>query len=222
MTLMTSVGSLLGKVLGLLTGSSGDPRSEFEKHVASLEEGLRGVKLQMAKAIQQERTLGARLAEFEYLAEQCAKQAVEFLQNGREEAARTSLRQKKTHLQNAAVLRPEVDEQRKTVRLLTESFEVLESRLAEARTQLELQSGRQRRADTKLAVSGILEATNRSMERCENPAALPDGTVRRVALADATLDTERARLGDSLGLTSLEEAVDAELVSLKEEIRRGG
>jgi phage shock protein A len=222
MNLWISVGMLMGKVLGWLTGSDADSRSEFEKHVASLEEGRRGVKLQMARAIQQEQMLRARLAEFEFLAEQCARQAMEFLQSGREEAARTALRQKRTHLQNAAALRPELEEQHKTVRMLTESLEILESRLAEARCQLELTQGRQRRADTKLAVSGILEATNRTVERCESPVALPDGAVRRAALADATLDSERARLADALRLASFEEAVDAELVSLKEEIRRAG
>ncbi len=219
-----NVREMLGKVVGglwnWLANRGRNPGSDLEKHIASLEEGQRGVKMQLAKAIQQERSLAVRLAQFEQLAEQCTQEAMTFLTQGKEEAARTCLRQKKTHLHNAATLRPELEEQRKTVRLLQDSFQVLEGRLAEARIQVEVAAGRQRRADTKLALSGILEETTRSVESCDERLALPDGTVHREAMADAALASERLQLGDSLKLVSQEEEVDAELAQLKDEVRR--
>lgn len=193
--------------------------NDLEKHISSLEGGLQGLKLQLAKAIQQERGLAARLAEFEELAEACASRALAGLEGGQDESAREALRQKKSHRQNAEAVRPELAEQRKTVQLLQASFRILEARLEEARVQFDLLGSRRQRAEVKLNVSGILEIANQGIDQCNAPGASIEGTVKREVIANATLQLESSNLGDALGLASQEQSVEEELLELKGKIR---
>ena len=197
----------------------GKPENDLEKHVSSLEEGIKGLKLQLAKAIQQEKCLSTRLSEFELLVEECGSTAVACLEQGREEPARDALRKKRAHRQNAEAVGAELAEQRKTVKLLEERHRILETQLEEAKTQFDLLRCRQKRTEVKLQASEILESAHQGIDRCNDSYAIPVSAVKREILANAALNTESANLSETLGLLSCEQSIDEELASLKNRLK---
>jgi phage shock protein A len=192
-----------------------DPEKMLKQIVEELNQDLLQVKTQVASAIATEKQLYTKYQQFQTEAENWAKKAEMAVDKGADDLAREALQRKVTTQQTADGFRNQWEEQKKSVAVLKDNLNKLESKISEAQTKKDLLIARSRRADAEKRIQQTLSKSGQSsalgaFERME--AKVLDKESTAAAYGELAGDTLESRF-EALGTGTA--AVEDELAQLK-------
>ncbi len=194
------------------------PEKILDQLIADMNENLREVKLQVTRALKDEKILARKQEDNEKLAADYEAKAIKALEASDEELAREALRRKKTYEDIGAALAREVKEQQEQVELLRTSLKALELKIDEAKNKRHVLLARQKRAEARLDLSTSVTEANKTADLFETFERMADKILSTEAMASASLDMEKASLDDKFALLDKRASVDLELSALKKKL----
>jgi len=192
-----------------------DPEKMHKQIVEELNQDLLQVKTQVASAIATEKQLYTKYQQFQTESDNWAKKAEMAVDKGADDLAREALQRKVTTQQTADGFRNQWEEQKKSVAVLKDNLNKLESKISEAQTKKDLLIARSRRADAEKRIQQTLSKSGQSsalgaFERME--AKVLDKESTAAAYGELAGDTLESRF-EALGTGTA--AVEDELAQLK-------
>jgi phage shock protein A len=192
-----------------------DPEKMLKQIVEELNQDLLQVKTQVASAIATEKQLYTKYQQHQSEADKWAQKAELAVDKGADDLAREALQRKVTSQQTADGFRAQWEEQKKSVTLLKDNLNKLESKISEAQTKKDLLVARARRADAEQRIQQTLSKSGTStamgaFERME--AKVLDKESQAAAYGELAGDTLESKF-EALGTGSA--AVEDELAALK-------
>jgi phage shock protein A len=215
MALFDRIARLFKSNVNDMIDKSEDPEKMLKQIVEELNEDLLQVKTQVASAIATEKQLYTKYQQFQSEAEKWAQKAEVAVDKGADDLAREALQRKVTTQQTADGFRNQWEEQKKSVAVLKDNLNKLESKISEAQTKKDLLIARSRRADAEKRIQQTLSKSGQSsalgaFERME--AKVLDNESQAAAYGELNTDSLESRF-EALGTGSA--AVDDELAQLK-------
>ncbi len=191
-----------------------DPAKLMDQMVREMQENLREAKIQVAKAIADEKKLHHQLKQNEVQSKNWESKAMLALKKGDERLAKEALKQKKTYDNLSGSVRGQWEEQNTLSSKLKDNLRALESKIDEARRKKEILIARQKRAEAQKKIHEVMTGLN------DNSAfATFDRMEQRVmeieAQADAAVELEVDSLDDQFKALESSSEVDDELAALK-------
>ncbi|GAK54833.1 phage shock protein A, PspA [Candidatus Vecturithrix granuli] len=191
-----------------------DPQKMMEQMIREMHEQLRDAKIQVAKAIADEKRLQYQLKQNETQAQNWESKAMLALKKGDENLAKEALKQKKTYDGLAESIRPQWEQQNNMSSKLKDSLRALESKIDEARRKKEILVARQKRAEAQKKVHEVMSGLNdrgafAKFDRMEQKV------MEIEAQADAAVELEISSLDDQFKALEASSDVDDELAALK-------
>ncbi len=191
-----------------------DPAKLMDQMVREMQENLREAKIQVAKAIADEKRLHHQLKQNEVQSKNWESKAMLALKRGDERLAKEALKQKKTYDNLSGSVRGQWEEQNNLSSKLKDNLRALESKIDEARRKKEILIARQKRAEAQKKIHDVMTGLN------DNSAfATFDRMEQRVmeieAQADAAVELEVASLDDQFKALEASSEVEDELAALK-------
>ncbi len=191
-----------------------DPQKMMDQMIREMQEQLRDAKIQVAKAIADEKRLQHQLKQNETQSQNWESKAVLALKKGDERLAKEALKQKKTYDGLTESLRPQWEQQNDLSSKLKDSLRALESKIDEARRKKEILVARQKRAEAQKKVHEVMSGLNdrsafATFDRMEQKV------MEIEAQADAAVELEMTSLDDQFKALEAGSDVDDELAALK-------
>lgn len=191
-----------------------DPAKMMDQMVREMQEQLREAKIQVAKAIADEKKLHHQLKQNQVQSKNWESKAMLALKKGNEGLAKEALKQKKTYDGLASSVQGQWEEQNTLSSKLKDNLRALESKIDEARRKKEILIARQKRAEAQKKIHEVMSGLN------DNSAfATFDRMEQRVmeieAQADAAVELEIESLDDKFRALESGSDVDDELAALK-------
>lgn len=192
-----------------------DPQKLLDQSLQDMEENLRRAKVDLARAIADEKRLNKQLESNTSQAEQWQAKAVLAVKSGNDELAREALKRKQSYDALVKDFEGHWKSQKDAVDALKESLRVLQNKIEEAKRKRNLLVSRQQRALLQQKVHEAIQSAS---------ALDPSSTLSKMEEKISTLEAESAAL-ESLENDSLEErfksleassGVENELAALKE------
>ncbi|MBD3308239.1 PspA/IM30 family protein [candidate division KSB3 bacterium] len=191
-----------------------DPATMMDQMVREMQEQLREAKIQVAKAIADEKKLHHQLKQNEMQAKNWESKAVLALKKGDERLAKEALKQKKTYDNLASSVQTQWEEQNALSSKLKDNLRALESKIDEARRKKEILIARQKRAEAQKKIHDVMSGLNDT-----SAFATFDRMEQKVleieAQADAAVELEVESLDDQFKALESSSEVDDELAALK-------
>lgn len=215
MALFDRIARLFKSNVNDMIDKSEDPEKMLKQIVEELNEDLLQVKTQVASAIATEKQLYTKYQQFQTESDNWAKKAEMAVDKGADDLAREALQRKVTTQQTADGFRNQWEEQKKSVAVLKDNLNKLESKISEAQTKKDLLIARSRRADAEKRIQQTLSKSGQSsalgaFERME--AKVLDKESTAAAYGELAGDTLESRF-EALGTGTA--AVEDELAQLK-------
>ncbi|PID59041.1 hypothetical protein CSB45_01110 [candidate division KSB3 bacterium] len=190
-----------------------DPAKLMDQMVREMREQLREAKIQVARAIADEKKLHHQLRQNQVQSKNWESKAMLALKQGDEGLAKEALKQKKTYDGLAASVQGQWEEQNTLSSKLKDNLRALESKIDEARRKKEILLARQKRAEAQKKIHEVMSGLND-----KSAFATFDRMEQRVleieAQSDAAVELEVESLDDRF--KALESSsVDDELAALK-------
>jgi phage shock protein A len=215
MSIFDRIGRLFKSNVNDMIDKAEDPEKMLKQIIEELNQNLLQVKQQVASAIATEKTLYTRYQQFQSEAEKWQRNAELAVDKGDDDLAREALQRKATTQQTADGFRGQWEEQKKSVAVLKDSLNKLESKISEAQTKKDLLIARHRRANAEERIQKTLTAagSNSAMGAFERMEAKvlekESSTAAYGELAGDSLENRFAALGSG------EPAVEDALAQLK-------
>jgi phage shock protein A len=191
-----------------------DPGKLMEQMVREMQENLREAKIQVAKAIADEKKLHHQLKQNEMQSKNWESKAMLALKKGDERLAKEALKQKKTYDNLASSVKGQWEEQNTLSSKLKDNLRALESKIDEARRKKEILIARQKRAEAQKKIHEVMTGMNDT-----SAFATFDRMEQKVmeieAHADAAVELEMETLDDQFRALESGSDVDDELAALK-------
>ncbi len=196
-----------------LIDKSEDPAKLMDQMVREMQDQLREAKIQVAKAIADEKRLHQQLQQNELQGKNWESKAMLALKKGEENLAREALKQKKSYDGLAESVRGQWQEQNNLSSKLKDNLRALEAKIDEARRKKDILIARQKRAEAQKKIHEVMTGLNDT-----SAFATFDRMEQKVmeieAQADAAVELEVQSLDDQF--KALEGAnVDDELAAMK-------
>jgi phage shock protein A len=191
-----------------------DPAKMMDQMVREMQENLREAKIQVAKAIADEKKLHHQLKQNEVQAKNWESKAMLALKKGDERLAREALKQKKTYDNLSGSVRGQWEEQNTLSSKLKDNLRALESKIDEARRKKEILIARQKRAEAQKKIHDVMSGLSdnsafATFERMEQKVMEVE------AQADAAVELQMDSLDDQFRALEAGSDVDDELAALK-------
>lgn len=191
-----------------------DPAKLMDQMVREMQENLREAKIQVAKAIADEKKLHHQLKQNEVQAKNWESKAMLALKKGDERLAREALKQKKTYDNLSSSVRGQWEEQNGLSSKLKDNLRALESKIDEARRKKEILIARQKRAEAQKKIHDVMSGLSdnsafATFERMEQKVMEVE------AQADAAVELQMDSLDDQFRALEAGSEVDDELAALK-------
>lgn len=191
-----------------------DPAKMMDQMIREMHEQLREAKIEVAKAIADEKRLQQQIKQNEAQSKNWESKAMLALKKGEEELAKEALKQKKTYDQMISSVQPQWEKQKQMSTQLKDSLRALESKIEEARRKKEILIARQKRAEAQQKVQEVMSGLND-----RSAFATFDRMEQRVmdieAEADAAVELEMDSLDDQFKELEAGAGVDDDLAALK-------
>jgi phage shock protein A len=191
-----------------------DPAKMMDQMVREMQENLREAKIQVAKAIADEKKLHHQLKQNEMQSKNWESKAMLALKKGDENLAKEALKQKKTYDNLSNSVRGQWEEQNGLSSKLKDNLRALESKIDEARRKKEILIARQKRAEAQKKIHEVMTGLNDT-----SAFATFDRMEQKVmeieAQADAAVELEMDSLDDQFRALEAGSDVDDELAALK-------
>jgi phage shock protein A len=191
-----------------------DPAKMMDQMIREMQENLREAKIQVAKAIADEKKLHHQLKQNETQSKNWESKAMLALKKGDERLAKEALKQKKSYDSLTGSIRPQWEQQEALSSKLKDSLRALESKIDEARRKKEILIARQKRAEAQKKIHDVMTGLNdrsafATFDRMEQKV------VEIEAQADAAVELEVESLDDQFKALEAGSDVDDELAALK-------
>ena len=191
-----------------------DPAKMMDQMLREMQEKLREAKIEVAKAIADEKRLHQQLKQNEIQSKNWESKAMLALKKGDERLAKEALKQKKTYDGLAISIRPQWEQQESLSSKLKDSLRALESKIDEARRKKEILIARQKRAEAQKKIHDVMTGLNdrsafSTFDRMEQKV------MEIEAQADAAVELEMESLDDQFKALEAGSDVDDELAALK-------
>jgi phage shock protein A len=204
-----------------LISKAEDPAKMLDQIILEMQEQLREAKIQVAKAIADEKRLKQQLDQNMAQAQNWESKAVLALQKGDEELAREALKRKKSYADIAMSIEPQWKDQSEVVNKLKESLRALEAKIDEARRKKEVLIARQKRAEAQKKIQEVMIGMS-DTSAFDNFARMERKVEEMEAQAAAAVELSTNTLEDKFKALESDAGVDAELEALKAKLALKG
>ncbi len=191
-----------------------DPGKLMDQMIREMQENLREAKIEVAKAIADEKRLHHQLKQNDSQSKNWESKAMLALKKGDERLAKEALKQKKTYDGLSSSLRPQWEQQESMSSKLKDNLRALESKIDEARRKKDILLARQKRAEAQKRIHDVMTGMND-----KSAFATFDRMEQKVmeieAQADAAVELEMDSLDDQFRALESGSEVDDELAALK-------
>lgn len=191
-----------------------DPAKMMDQMIRDMQEQLREAKIEVAKAIADEKRLQQQLKQNQSQSKNWESKAMLALKKGDERLATEALKQKKTYDQLATSIQPQWEQQNSLSGKLKDSLRALESKIDEARRKKEILIARQKRAEAQQKIHDVMTGLN-DRSAFANFDRMEKKVMEIEAQADAAVELETASLDDEFKALEAGSGVDDELAALK-------
>jgi len=191
-----------------------DPAKMMDQMIRDMQEQLREAKIEVAKAIADEKRLQQQLKQNQAQSKNWESKAMLALQKGDERLATEALKQKKTYDGLATSIQPQWEQQNDLSGKLKDSLRALESKIDEARRKKEILIARQKRAEAQQKIHDVMTGLN-DRSAFANFDRMEKKVMEIEAQADAAVELETASLDDEFKALEAGSGVDDELAALK-------
>ncbi len=191
-----------------------DPAKLMDQMIREMHENLREAKIEVAKAIADEKKLHHQLKRNDMQAQNWESKAMLALKKGDERLAKEALKQKKTYDGLSNSIRPQWEQQESMSSKLKDNLRALESKIDEARRKKDILIARQKRAEAQKRIHEVMTGLNdrsafATFDRMEQKV------MEIEAQADAAVELEVESLDDQFKALEAGSDVDDELAALK-------
>ncbi len=204
-----------------LISKAEDPAKMLDQIILEMQEQLRDAKIQVAKAIADEKRLKQQLDQNLAQAQNWESKAVLALQKGDEELAREALKRKKSYADIVTTLEPQWKDQNEVVNKLKESLRALEAKIDEARRKKEVLIARQKRAEAQKKIQEVMIGMS-DTSAFDNFARMERKVEEMEAQAAAAVELSTNTLEDKFKALESDAGVEAELEALKAKLALKG
>jgi phage shock protein A len=214
MAIFGRISDILKSNVNELIDKAEDPAKMMDQMIREMQEQLREAKIEVAKAIADEKRLQQQLKNNQAQGKNWESKAMLALKKGDERLATEALKQKKTYDQLAGSIQPQWEQQYQLSSKLKDSLRALESKIEEARRKKEILIARQKRAEAQKKIHDVMTGLND-----RSAFATFDRMEKKVmeieAQADAAVELEMTSLDDEFKALEAGAGVEDELAALK-------
>lgn len=208
------VSDILKANVNELIDKAEDPAKMMDQMIREMHESLREAKIEVARAIADEKRLQQQLKQNQSQSKNWESKAMLALKKGDERLATEALKQKKTYDQLVTSIQPQWEQQNTLSSKLKDSLRALESKIDEARRKKEILIARQKRAEAQKKIHDVMSGMNdrsafATFDRMEQKV------MEIEAQADAAVELEMESLDDQFKALEAGSEVDDELAALK-------
>jgi len=191
-----------------------DPEKMMDQMIREMQEQLREAKIEVAKAIADEKRMEQQLKQNHVQVQSWESKAMLALKKGDENLATEALKQKKSYDQLVTSIQPQWEQQNQLSSKLKDSLRALESKIDEARRKKDILGARQKRAEAQKKIQEVMTGlSDRSafatFDRMEKKVMEVE------AQADAAVELESVSLDDQFKALEAGSDVQDELAALK-------
>jgi phage shock protein A len=204
-----------------LINKAEDPAKMLDQIIAEMQENLRDAKIQVAKAIADEKRLKQQLDQNTSQVQSWESKAVLALQKGDEELAKEALKRKKSYADIATTIEPQWKDQSNIANKLKDSLRALESKIDEARRKKEVLIARQKRAEAQKKIQEVMTGMS-DTSAFDNFARMERKVEEIEAQAAAAVEIESNTMEDKFKALEASADVDDELQALKAKLALKG
>lgn len=191
-----------------------DPAKMMDQMIRDMQEQLREAKIEVAKAIADEKRLQQQLKQNQAQSKNWESKAMLALKKGDEHLATEALKQKKTYDGLVTSIQPQWEQQNALSGKLKDSLRALESKIDEARRKKEILIARQKRAEAQQKIHDVMTGLN-DRSAFANFDRMEKKVMEIEAQADAAVELETTSLDDEFKALEAGSGVDDELAALK-------
>ncbi len=217
MGLLDRIGLVIRSNLNDMVSKAEDPEKILEQTMIDMQEDLVQLRQAVASAIASQRRTEQQWKQAQVEADNWQQRAQLAVSKGDDNLAREALMRKKTHADNAGVLKAQLDQQVAQVEMLRKNLLGLESKIAEAKTKKDMLKARISAAKASEQIANMTGKINTS-----SAASAFDRMEEKVLLAEARSQGLIEASGDSLEnqFAALESGsdVDGELAAMKAQL----
>jgi phage shock protein A len=214
MGMFSRMSDILKANVNELIDKAEDPAKMMDQMIREMHENLREAKIEVAKAIADEKRLQQQVKQNQSQSKNWESKAMLALKKGDERLATEALKQKKTYDQLVSSIQPQWEQQNTLSSKLKDSLRALESKIDEARRKKEILIARQKRAEAQKKIHSVMTGLNdrsafATFDRMEQKV------MEIEAQADAAVELEVESLDDQFKALEAGSGVDDELAALK-------
>jgi len=214
MSIFGRMSDILGANINALIDKAEDPEKMMDQMIREMQDNLREAKIEVAKAIADEKRLQQHLNQNQAQAKNWESKAMLALKKGDEALATEALKQKKSYDQLAGSIQPQWEQQNGLSSKLKDSLRALESKIDEARRKKDILGARQKRAEAQKKIQDVMTGLNdrsafATFDRMEQKVQEIE------AQADAAVELESVSLDDQFKALEAGADVNDELAALK-------
>jgi phage shock protein A len=214
MSIFGRMSDILKANINDLIDKSEDPEKMMEQMIREMQDQLREAKIEVAKAIADEKRLQQQLNQNQAQSKNWESKAMLALKKGDETLATEALKQKKSYDQLATSIQPQWEQQNALSSKLKDSLRALEAKIDEARRKKDILAARQKRAEAQKKIQEVMSGLSD-----QSAFATFDRMEQKVmeieAQADAAVELESASLDDQFKALEAGAEVSDELAALK-------
>lgn len=197
-----------------LIDNAEDPAKMMDQMIRDMQEQLREAKIEVAKAIADEKRLEQQLKQNQSQSKNWESKAMLALKKGDERLATEALKQKKTYEQMVGSIQPQWEQQNALSSKLKDSLRALEAKIDEARRKKEILIARQKRAEAQQKIHDVMTGLN-DRSAFANFDRMEQKVMEIEAEADAAVELEMTSLDDEFKQLEAGAGVEDELAALK-------
>lgn len=194
-----------------------DPQKMLDQMIREMEENFREAKVQVAKAIADEKKLGVQFEQNKAQATEWEKKAVVAVEQGRDDLAKEALKRKKSFDEIAVGFEKQWTDQKNVSEQLKNNLKALENKIDEAKRKKNLLVARAKRAEAQQTINSAMSkmADNGAFATF---ARMEEKVTSIEAQTSATLELETDTMEDQFKQLEAGSGVDDELAALKKQI----
>lgn len=194
-----------------------DPQKMLDQMVREMQQSYRDAKVQVAKAIADEKKLYVQYDKNSKEAAVWEKKAIMAVNQGRDDLAKEALKRKKSFEELAVGFESQWTEQKKVSEQLKSNLRALEGKIDEAQRKKNLLIARAKRAEAQKTINNAMSkmADNGAFATFER---MEDKVMNIEAQATANLELETDSMEDEFKALEAGSGVDDELAALKKQL----
>lgn len=194
-----------------------DPQKMLDQMVRDMQSNFREAKVQVAKAIADEKKLYVQYEQNKKQASEWEKKAIMAVEQGRDDLAKEALKRKNSYVELTTGFETQWQEQKKVSDQLKTNLRSLENKIDEAKRKKNLLIARAKRAEAQKTIHGAMSKMSDN-GAFATFARMEDKVMEIEAHTSASLELDTDTIEDQFQALEAGSGVDDELAALKRQI----